>query len=424
MVAKKPIGVTGTSLIAIATLTTCLSAEQAVAREIFSPRVAPAKMPPVLGKYRFGSTSLFTDRPNLSFTKRLSERLRSPSANGDLFAPIATRSTVTDPPNLSIYGTNSTPQIDIFYNPDLASVVNNFSLSDALPQSKVARINKPQPSIQSDVGQLVATTDLAQTVVPRTVPPAPEVEELVRQVRTSLTPTAAPEYTPAISFVTPIGYGGYYGNVGLGVAYQASTALGNKDDGNFGATVSLGDPSKYVGIDLTFTVNSISNEPFRGSGGTLGSTTLTLQLSRLISDDWSFGIGAENLVAFDARNISTTKSYYGVTTKVFRLDRDRRKPFSTLYASLGVGNGRFLPAGKVTVQGEPGVNVFGSVAVQAIEGVNGIVEWSGQDLDLAVSVVPFRNIPLAITPAVVDLIGTSQNRGARFNISVGYSFNF
>jgi hypothetical protein len=143
-----------------------------------------------------------------------------------------------------------------------------------------------------------------------------------------------------------------------------------------------------------------------------------------LSCDWSVGIGAENLVSFDARNISTTKSYYAITTKVFPLDRDRRKPFSTLYTSIGLGNGRCLPAGKVTVRGESGVNVFGSVAVQAIEGVNGIVEWSGQDLDSAVSVVPFRNIPLAITPAVVDPIGTSQNKGARFNISVGYSFNF
>jgi hypothetical protein len=226
--------------------------------------------------------------------------------------------------------------------------------------------------------------------------------------------------------VTPIGFGGYYGNVGLGAAYQSSTSLGNKDDANFGATVSLGDPRKYVGLDLTLAVNSITNDPTRGNGGTLGSNTLSAQVSRQLGDDLSIGLGAENLLAFrpSERNISTTLSYYFVATKVFPLNNDSSKPFSTLYTSVGVGNGRFLPAGKVTIKGEPGLNLFGSMAIKAIDGVNGIVEWSGQDIDLAVSVVPFRNIPLAITPAVVDLIGTSQNRGARFNISVGYSFKF
>ncbi len=426
MAAKNIISAAEKSLLAVASLTACLNADRVVAGEVFAPSSYPANLQNPSGTVKFNSTSFLVPPATVAFADKLRDRLL-PTSEGDLSAPVSDRAITELPLNLAVDRSNSAQQIDIFANPDLANIVNDLSVSEPLPQVKVAsdrRSDRQKISTSADFQQLATAADIAQTVVPKTVPPAPEIEELVQQVRTSLSPTAAPIYTPAISFVTPIGYGGYFGNVGLGVAYQSSTALGNKDDGNFGATVSLGNPSKFVGIDLTFTVNSISNEPYRGGGGALGSNTLTLQLSRLLSEDWSFGIGAENLISFDARNISTTKSYYGVTTKIFQLDRDRRKPFSTLYTSIGLGNGRFLPAGKVTVRGESGVNVFGSMALQAIEGVNGIVEWSGQDLDLAVSIVPFRNIPLAITPAVVDLIGNSQNRGARFNISVGYSFSF
>lgn len=428
MAAKKIISAAETSLLAVASFTACLGADRVVAREIFSPSSYPSNLQRLSG-VKLKSTFFLAPPATVAFTEPLGDRPLPSAISEDLFAPLPDRSTTAIPLNLSVDRSIFAGQINIFYNDDLANIVNNLSLSAPLPQATVPSvITRSEPQKLSKIAKfqrLATAADIAQTAVPKTVPPSPEIEELVEQVRTSLSPTVSvPQYTPAISFVTPIGYGGYFGNVGLGVAYQSSTALGNKDDGNFGATVSLGDPSKFVGVDLTFTVNSISDNPNRGNGGNFGSNTLTLQLSRLISDDWSFGIGAENLVSFDARNISTTKSYYAVTTKVFQLDRDRRKPFSTLYTSIGLGNGRFLPAGKVTVQGESGVNVFGSVAIQAIEGVNGIVEWSGQDLNLAVSVVPFRNIPLAITPAVVDLIGTSQNRGARFNISVGYSFNF
>ncbi len=413
MAAKRIISVAETSFLAVASVTAWMGSDRVVAGEIFSPSRDTAGLPQLFGTAKVKSTAFLTPQsPNVAVAD-------------DTFSPSHSESPLNLPANGSISG----QQIDIFYNPDLTNIVNSLSLSD-LPSRATVPLDRERSELKKiataqDFQQVAIATDVAQTVVPKTIPPSPEIDELVQQVRTSLSPTATgTKYTPAISFVTPIGYGGYFGNVGLGVAYQSSTALGNKDDGNFGATVSLGDPSKFVGVDVTFTVNSISNDQFRGGGGNFGSNTLTLQLSRLISDDWSFGIGAENLVSFDARNISTTKSYYAVTTKIFPLNRDRSRPFSTLYTSVGLGNGRFLPAGKVTVRGESGVNVFGSLALQAIEGVNGIVEWSGQDLDLAISVVPFRNIPLAITPAFVDLIGTSQNRGARFNLSVGYSFNF
>ena len=154
-----------------------------------------------------------------------------------------------------------------------------------------------------------------------------------------------------------------------------------------------------------------------GGSNNFGDGTLSLQISRLLTDDWSLGLGTENFARFSGRNGSNTNNYYLVTTKIFMLDEDISKPFSVIYTSLGLGTGRFLPVENFDIYGGNGVNVFGSVAVQLIEGVNGIVEWSGQDLDLGLSFAPFANFPLIITPAVVDITGNGGNGGARFIIS-------
>ncbi len=74
--------------------------------------------------------------------------------------------------------------------------------------------------------------------------------------------------------------------------------------------------------------------------------------------------------------------------------------------------------------GGTGVNVFGSTAIQVIEGVNAIVEWSGQDLNAGISIAPFPNFPLIITPAVVELTNNTGNGGGRFVISASLGLFF
>ncbi len=389
------------SFLTVASFTLCPIGDRVLAEEFRSPGSNPLTSLAPLVNPQVNAQNLLTSQPHLA------------AVEDDAKVPQA------DASRLNLPSHQTLQQLNIIENSDLANLLDRSSLSTTIDRAA------PMTGQQTSPAQ-AHEPPLAQSLPGSANPP--EIDDLVNQIRNSLSPDPqrSSRVAPAISFVTPIGFGGYFGNVGLGVSYQSSTALGNKDDANFGATVSLGNPSQFVGVDLTLAVNSISNSLDRGKGGTLGSDTLSLQVSRLVADDLSIGVGAENLIAFNPseRNISTSLSYYFVGTKIFPLNRDATKPFSTLYTSIGVGNGRFLPAGRVTVQGESGVNVFGSAAVKVIDGINGIVEWSGQDVDLAVSLVPFRNIPLAITPAVVDLIGTNQNRGARFNISLGYSLKF
>ena len=295
MVANKMMSVTQRSFLTVASLTLCLTTERVVARE-FPSQLGhlPPMREPLLDANSNPQTQLFSpvgyeSIGDVDATASLPDSQRVPSAE------------LISAPNRVL-----AQQLDVGHNPDLANITSFAKLSTAIDSATTAivvphRRQRALPKKSTSPAPLVA----------QATSPA-EIDDLVRQVRTSLTPTPQTRrVAPAISFVTPIGFGGYFGNVGLGVAYQSSTALGNKDDANFGATVSLGDPSKFVGVDLTAVVNSVSNERNRGGGGFLGSNTLSLQLSREISDDFSIGIGAENLLAFNPseRNISTTLSY-------------------------------------------------------------------------------------------------------------------
>ncbi|HEY9807256.1 MAG TPA: hypothetical protein V6D04_11850, partial [Candidatus Obscuribacterales bacterium] len=67
-------------------------------------------------------------------------------------------------------------------------------------------------------------------------------------------------------------------------------------------------------------------------------------------------------------------------------------------------------------------NVFGSLAVRVARPVSALVEWTGEDLAAGLSIVPFKNQSLVITPALRDIAGAGD--GTRFVLGLGYSWKF
>ena len=250
-------------------------------------------------------------------------------------------------------------------------------------------------------------------------------EDIIQSIRNALViqTFTGRTVTPGITVATPVGFGGFYGNVAIGGAYQAGYGgVNNNDDANIATTISLGNPKEFVSFDLTWNIYGLSDT--YGSQNNFGASYLSLQLSRLLANDWSVGLGGEGIIRFEGRDASNASSYYLVTSKVFVLNEDTTKPFSVLYTSMGLGTGRFLPVENFDQYGGTGVNVFGSTAIQVIEGVNAIVEWSGQDLNAGISIAPFPNFPLIITPAVVELTNNTGNGGGRFVISASLGLFF
>ncbi|HEY9702370.1 MAG TPA: hypothetical protein V6C58_07985, partial [Allocoleopsis sp.] len=90
--------------------------------------------------------------------------------------------------------------------------------------------------------------------------------------------------------------------------------------------------------------------------------------------------------------------------------------------SVGVGGGQFRTESDINNK-KNSVGVFGSVAFQLGGPINAIAEWTGQDLTIGFSLTPFPKIPIVITPAFTDILGTAGD-GHRFILGVGYKLKF
>lgn len=136
-------------------------------------------------------------------------------------------------------------------------------------------------------------------------------------------------------------------------------------------------------------------------------------------NNFAVAVGVENAVEW--ANTDGGSSIYGVATKVFPLRKDPAAPLSRFTVSVGLGSDCFLSE-EDREDGVEGVNVFDSAALQVIEPVSLITEWTGQDLFLGASIVPFRGLPLVITPGIADVTGNAGD-GARFIFGVGYGYS-
>ena len=217
---------------------------------------------------------------------------------------------------------------------------------------------------------------------------------------------------PSITIINPSGYGASWGSAGIGIGLQERVRFRDEADGVIGLGFGLGNPSKNVGLQVGVSLVDVDS-PFRDGA-------INFKLHRRLPEDIGIAVGTQGAVTWG--DTDGGSSVYGVLTKRFALKQDRTKPFSELYTTLGVGGGQFRSESDID-DGVESVGVFGSVSLKMFQPLSIITEWSGQDLTVGTSIVPFRNVPLTIVPAVTDITGTAGD-GARFIFGFGYSISF
>jgi hypothetical protein len=219
--------------------------------------------------------------------------------------------------------------------------------------------------------------------------------------------------TPSGSISTPSGFGANFGQIFGGFGFQSRTRFTNQADGGLALGVGLGEPQKIVGLDVTLAILSLF-------GDNAGRGSFSFKIHRSLPEGFAVALGFENAINWGGTDGSS--SIYGVVSKFFQLTETTKEPFSQLTLSLGVGGGRFRSEGAI----EDGVNslgVFASAGLRIVEPVSAIVEWSGQDLNAGISLIPFPKVPLTINLAGADLTGNAGD-GARFVMSIGYNYFF
>ena len=333
---------------------------------------------------------------------------------------------------------------------------NSFSTTEGLADSNLPSSleNKPEKSsldtLATEKTRTISTleewkanlgTTQASQLLPAGVNNSPEVEKWQAQASTPVDPNISPELqrlrqeflieepqlkqqtlsaklaefvvTPSGSISTPSAFGATFGQIFGGFGFQSRTRFTNQADGGLALGVGLGEPQKIVGLDVTMAILSLF-------GDNAGRGSFSFKIHRSLPEGFAVALGFENAIRWGGTDAGS--SIYGVVSKFFQFTETTKEPFSQLTLSLGVGGGRFRSEGAI----EDGVNslgVFASAGLRIVEPVSAIVEWSGQDLNAGISLIPFPKVPLTINLAGADLTGNAGD-GARFVMSIGYNYFF
>jgi hypothetical protein len=348
---------------------------------------------------------------------------------------------------VSAAAANASPKRD---NPSAAKTSNAASLGKfastedrltvaPVPQGILAQVPPPPPSPE------VPSAPPAAPATPAP-PSSSENQELkdrldnIKNTKPASTDDKSagyqPKTSPAFSIFNPVGFGADKNLVFFALDYQSTTrstnGLGNSgvSDAEGGFGVGLGDATNAVGLELSYSLNSFGSSAAFGSGG------FSAKVHRRLSEDTSVAIGWNQFAKINlgaGRNSNNqiipsdypANSYYAVATKIFRTRDDINEPFSRVAVTGGLGGGAFLPFDRTIDPsvGRSGLGLFGSVGVRIARPVSAVVEWTGQDLAAGVSIAPFENFPLVITPAFRDITGITGG-SARFVVGASVAFNF
>lgn len=270
-----------------------------------------------------------------------------------------------------------------------------------------------------------APTPSSNPVAPGTYQQAPQaqVDELTAKLKTvnenlktvhvNVPQDFAIGVAPALTGLIPTGYGASPGAGGVGAIFQNRTRFNNTSDGAIGLLLGLGEPGAKTSLDVGVNILDVGiNGDSFGSRG-----SFNVKAHTKISRGKGLAVGVLN---FGNWNVTDNpRGVFGVFSFQNKL-RGENKAFGRLYTSVGLGNGLFLSEKKIQ-QKRGGVNVFGSLTTNLTSRVNAFTEWTGQDMNIGLSIVPFKRQPIVITPMLADVTHRAGD-GTRFLVGMAYGF--
>jgi len=288
------------------------------------------------------------------------------------------------------------------------------------PEQFMSATNANLPLANSPISQNHQNFGADRAATPGTQNPSlNEIQNLQRRLeQLSTQPDSQDEYagSPALTLSNPSGFGADHFRGFLGVGFQATKRGVPGADGLVTVGLGVGDARRAVGVQISYTIANLGIQRDRapGSGG------FNVKLHHQFPNGLSVAAGWEGF-AIVGGPVDFKNTIYGAVTQIIRTRSNIQTPLSRVALTVGVGSGRFRSEADFDNKVNS-VNVFGSAAVRIVEPVSAVVEWTGQDLAIGMSIVPFKNIPFVITPAVRDLVGVET--GPRFVLGAGISFQF
>lgn len=307
------------------------------------------------------------------------------------------------------------------------SRLNGLTAADLLKGGNSAEL--PVTGLSSNVRPVLEPADYSQNTAPDAAPAiaqsnttvgdtfAPLTEEEIRQrLLIEPNPGAVTQLrpAPASSFLTPTAYGADWGDVYVGLAASIGTANRGRDsDGSASVGFGLGDATRYLGLEINSSINSLRG--FADDG------TVGFKLHRVFpsASNLAVAFGWENPIKWGSARIEP-ETFYGVVSRRFDLQPGQANPVP-LTVSLGAGTGAYRSTGSIA-NNTNGINFFGSLGLRIQPEISLISSWTGSGLGFAASAAPFEN-PFVFTVGIADVTDNTPD-GTRITGSVGYGYTF
>jgi hypothetical protein len=221
-------------------------------------------------------------------------------------------------------------------------------------------------------------------------------------------------YAPGSTAGGPSAFGADFGDAYTGLALSDRRPTNDNADAAFSTGFGLGDARRTVGLEVNISSGSIAKF---GSNGDVG-----LKLHRQLPGNAAVAIGWDSGITWGKENRDTVSTVYGVATKAFLLNPQSDVNKVPLTVSLGIGGGRFRSYDAVDA-GRTSLGVFGSLGLQVAPQAAVVSTWTGRDLNLGMSFVPVKNLPIFVTAAAANVFGNRDNN-TLFTFSIGMGFNY
>lgn len=226
---------------------------------------------------------------------------------------------------------------------------------------------------------------------------------------------------PGVSTASPLAFGPNWGDVFFGAGYQATTRNGGGDDGSVSGGFGLGNSQTAIGLEVVLVSASTVRSGF------FERTMASLKAHKSLPGNSAIAFGFEGIELNG--ETGADPNWFAAASRVVALRNggDEATMFSQATLNIGAGNGRFCPAEEVLTDvfttKDCGVNVFASAGLRANKYIGLIADYTGQDINLGVSLAPFPKFPIVITPALVDVAGLA-NKEMRFTLGAGIGMRF
>ena len=218
---------------------------------------------------------------------------------------------------------------------------------------------------------------------------------------------------PGVAASSPLGFGPSAGDVFAGLGYQNSTSAGSESDGALSVGAGFLNAQELFGLEAVLTSLSTVRSGF--GARMVGS----LKAHKTLTSGWGLGLGVEGIY-LSGNEFDTKPSVYAAASKAIPV-RDA-ETFNSAVINFGLGTGRFQSADAFS-DGESGVGIFASAGLRVNSFSSAILDYTGSQLNAALSFAPFATMPIVITPSINDLSGAAGSAG-RLAIAAGISWKF